>query len=174
MLMLILLLHNAVSCRLVTCLIFFIVDNINKTVTLTKLCTELSSVAPKWYDLGIQLKVSHKTLNAIRAINKRNTEICLMRVCEEWLLQEKKCNVVPAWKTIIEVLNSKVISETELAGRIDQKYCRDETEGEEEEEEEEEPTSKSYTWVRLEGSNLLHGYYSKYFNAALTDVIHYG
>ena len=119
-------------------------------MTLTKLCAELSSIAPKWYDLGIQLKVSYKTLNAIRAINKRNIEVCLMRVCEEWLLQEKKCNKFPAWSTIIEVLKSKVISETELAGRIDQKYCNDKTE--EESDDEEEPTSKSYTWVRLESS----------------------
>ena len=119
-------------------------------MTLTKLCTELSSVAPKWYDVGIQLKISYKTLNAIRAINKRNTEICLMRVCEEWLLQEKKRNKVPTWSTIIEILKSKVISETELAELINQKYYCDETDDEEEESDDEgEPTSKSYTWVRL-------------------------
>lgn len=127
-----------------------VVDSTNKTVTLTKLCTELSSVAPKWYDVGIQLKISYKTLNAIRAINKRNTEICLMRVCEEWLLQEKKRNKVPTWSTIIEILKSKVISETELAELINQKYYCDETDDEEEESDDEgEPTSKSYTWVRL-------------------------
>ena len=116
-------------------------------MTLTKLCAELSSVAPKWYDVGTQLKISHKTLNAIRAINKKNNEICMMRVCEEWLLQEKKCNRVPAWSMIIEILKSKVISETALAQLMDQKYC-DKTE--EESDGEGEPTSKSYTWVRLE------------------------
>jgi hypothetical protein len=123
-----------------------LVDSTNKNMTLTKLCTELSGVAPKWYDVGIQLKISYKTLNAIRAINKRNTEICLMRVCEEWLLQEKKCNKVPTWTTIIEILKSKVISETELAALIDQKYCCNETESDDEG----QPMSKSYTWVRLE------------------------
>ena len=117
-------------------------------MTLTKLYAELSSVAPKWYDVGIQLKIHHKTLYAIRAINKRNTEICLMRVCEEWLWQEKKCNKVPTWSTIIEVLKSKVISETELAELINQKYCCDEIG--DETDDEGEPTSKSYTWVRLE------------------------
>lgn len=118
-------------------------------MTLTKLCAELSSVTHKWYDVGIQLKISYKTLNAIRAINKRNTDICLMRVCEEWLLQEKKCSRVPTWSTVVEILKSKVISETELAGQIDQRYCCGETE-KEESDGEGEPTSKSYTWVRLE------------------------
>lgn len=126
-----------------------LVDSTNKNVTLTKLCAELSSVAPKWYDIGVQLKISYKTLNAIRAINKKNTEICLMQVCEEWLLQEKKYNKIPTWITITEVLKSEVISETEVAELIDQKYCCNETE-EEESDDEGEPTSKSYTWVRLE------------------------
>ena len=138
------------QCDVITyTIVIILVDSTNKNVTLTKLCAELSGVAPRWYDVGIQLKIPYKTLNAIRAINKRNTEICLMRVCEEWLFQEKRYNKVPTWITIIEVLKSKVISETEVAGLIHQKYCCDETE-EEESDDEGEPASKSYTWVRLE------------------------
>ena len=132
---------------LVTMIWYSNIGNTNsKTVTLTTLYAELSCVASKWHDIGIQLKISYKTLNAIQAINKRDTEICMMRVCEEWIMQEKKCNKVPAWSTITEALKSRVISETELAELIDQKYCCDETE--EESDGEGEPTSKSYTWVR--------------------------
>lgn len=119
----------------------------DKTVTLTALKAELSVVAAKWYYIGIQLKISNKTLNAIRLVNRRNREVCMMRVCEEWIMQQEKCDKVPDWSTIIEVLRSKVISETDLADSIYQKYCSDEPQVEYDEEE--EPTSKSYTWVRL-------------------------
>lgn len=102
-------------------------------------------MATKWYFLGIQLKVSNKILNAIQLINKGDNDVCMMRVCEEWLLQQQKTNKVPDWNTIIGVLRSRVISETALADSLHQKYCSDNVEVDSSEKG--EPTSKSYTWV---------------------------
>ena len=116
-------------------------------VTLSKLYSELSGIAAKWYFLGIQLKVSSKTLNAIRLINKGDNDVCMMRVCEEWLMQQKKSNKVPDWTTIIGVLRSRVIFETALADLLHQKYCNDKVEVDRYEEG--EPTSKFFTWVKL-------------------------
>lgn len=143
----------------------------DKTVTLSKLHAELSSVAEKWYYLGIQLKVSNKTLSVIRLINKSNEDVCLMRVCEEWLMQQKKSNIVPEWSTVIAVLRSRVISATALADELHQKYCCNDVEVDSDEEEQ---TSKSYTWVRSKSlplNNIIVAMTSAWFNAALTDKI---
>ena len=119
---------------------------IDKTITLNKLHAELGPVVEKWYYIGIQLKVPNKTLNAIRVINNKNTDVCMMRVCEEWFGQQNKCNKVPEWKTIVDVLKSRVISESKLADSLHDKYCSDALA---ESDEENEPKSKSYTWVRM-------------------------
>ena len=114
---------------------------------LSKLYSELSGISAKWYFLGIQLKVSNKTLNAIRLINKGDIDVCMMRVCEEWIMQQKKSNKVPDWTTIIGVLRSRVIFETALADLLQQKYCSDKVEVDSNEEG--EPTSKFFTWVKM-------------------------
>lgn len=101
----------------------------------------------KWYYIGIQLRVSKKTLGTIRVIHKSDTDTCLMRVCEEWLQLHKKLSKVPEWSMVVEVLRSGEVYETELADSLHHKYCSDD-ESTESEDEEEGPTSKSYTWVR--------------------------
>ena len=115
----------------------------DKVLNLSTLHAALSSVATKWYSIGVQLKVSRKTLSAIGAINKNNTDMCMMRVCDEWLTLQRKCDRVPEWITVVQVLRSRVVLETELADSLHEKYCCDDKS-----DEEEEPTSKSYTWVR--------------------------
>ena len=111
-------------------------------LTVSTLHAALGCVADKWYPIGIQLKVTNKTLSAIRAINRNNTDMCMLRVCEEWLSQQHKRDRVPEWTTVIEVLRNRVVSETELADSLHQKYCSDDNS-----DEEDGPTSKSYTWV---------------------------
>ena len=90
-----------------------------ESVTLLTLQRELSVISHMWYEVGVHFKVPIRTLNNIKQIVKDNDELCMMRVCEEWVWKEGD----PTWGAVVRMLDSKVISETALANSLKDKYC---------------------------------------------------
>ena len=73
--------------------------------------SELHEVRAKWYDIGLDLGLPVSTLDTILQQCQDNTE-CLRRMVQEWL---KTTDPQPSWRTLINVLQNKVINEGALA-----------------------------------------------------------
>ena len=80
---------------------------------------ELNDTRAKWYDIGLQLRMSVGTLNAIKK-DYNSTSDCLRETLTTWL---KNCPSPPTWKNIVDALRSSTIGEVRLAIDLEQKYC---------------------------------------------------
>ena len=81
---------------------------------------ELNIIRAKWYDVGMQLRVSVDTLDAIKRENQNYSSDCLRETLKTWL---KTCPKSPTWKNIIDVLRSSVVGEVTLALDLEHKHC---------------------------------------------------
>jgi len=74
----------------------------------------------KWYDIGVELKLSPGTLTSIGKDYHGVAEY-LREVCSEWL----KCiDPPPTWEALAEALESRPVGEGHLAQQLRDKYCR--------------------------------------------------
>ena len=74
----------------------------------------------KWYDIGIELKLSIGTLNTIREDFPQAAD-CLREMCINWL----KCiDPSPSWAALAKALESPPVGEGHLAEQLRDKYCR--------------------------------------------------
>ena len=86
---------------------------------------ELYTARTKWYNVGLKLKVPIDDLDSIRSqYNDPGDQLCEM--LKPWLKGDAKSN--PKWKVLVEVLRSRLIGESKLAGSLKEKYCKSETE----------------------------------------------
>ena len=76
----------------------------------------------KWYDIGIELRLSIGTLNTIREDFPQAAD-CLREICIHWL---KRTDPRPSWTALSVVLESPPVGEGHLAQRLRAKYCRGE------------------------------------------------
>ena len=74
----------------------------------------------KWYDIGIELKVSIGTLNTIRE-DFPHAAHCLREMCINWL---KRIDPSPSWAALAKALESPPVGEGHLAQQLRDKYCR--------------------------------------------------
>jgi len=74
----------------------------------------------KWYDIGIELKLSIGTLNTIREDFPQAAD-CLREMCINWL---KRINPSPSWAALAKALESPPVGEGHLAQQLRDKYCR--------------------------------------------------
>jgi len=74
----------------------------------------------KWHDIGIELKLSVGTLNAIREDFPLAAD-CLKEMCINWL---KRINPSPSWAALAKALESPPVGEGHLAQQLRDKYCR--------------------------------------------------
>ena len=81
------------------------------------LVQELNAVQQKWEDIGRELGVKQDTLREIRA-NYSDSGDCLRMVLNEWL--EKHC---VSWKSIITLLRTPCVGESNLAYQLEAKHC---------------------------------------------------
>ena len=79
---------------------------------------ELNDVRAKWYDVGMQLRVSVATLDAIKKLYNDPSD-CLMETLKTWL----KTYPSPTWSNIVDSLGSSVVDEVRLADNLERKYC---------------------------------------------------
>ena len=92
-------------------------------LTLQDLCEvrgALYEARAKWYDIGIELKLSTGTLNAIREDFPRAAD-CLREICIHWL----RCiNPCPSWEALAKTLESPPVGEGHLAQQLRDKYSQ--------------------------------------------------
>ena len=74
----------------------------------------------KWYDIGIELKLSLGTLNTIRDGFPQAAD-CLRDMCINWL---KRIDPSPSWTALAKALESPPVGEGHLAQQLRDKYCR--------------------------------------------------
>ena len=75
----------------------------------------LSEVCKKWFNIGIQLKVTHGTLENIEA-NYKTVEECCRKMLHTWLSQvEPK----PTWAALVEALKSPTVKCNNVARKIE-------------------------------------------------------
>ena len=73
----------------------------------------------KWYDIGIELKLSIGTLNTIKEDFPQAAE-CLREMCIHWL---KRIDPRPSWEALTKALESPPVGEGHLAQQLRDKYC---------------------------------------------------
>ncbi|XP_064390037.1 uncharacterized protein LOC135337940 isoform X3 [Halichondria panicea] len=71
-------------------------------------------VRSDWFDLGVELDISHGTLMEIKADHKEVNQ-CFTAMLQCWLSQTSP---PPTWATLIEALNSTVIGRQDIANNI--------------------------------------------------------
>ena len=79
----------------------------------------------KWYHIGVELKLSVGTLNAIRSeFTDKNG--CNTEMCSHWL---RRIDPHPSWEALTKALESLPVGEGHLAQQLRDKYCpgREET-----------------------------------------------
>ena len=80
---------------------------------------ELNDTRVKWYDIGLQLRMSVGTLDAIKEQYDDPSD-CLREALKTWL---KTCPSPPTWKNIVDTLRRITVGEVRLAADLEQKYC---------------------------------------------------
>ena len=78
------------------------------------------SVRDKWYDIGLELNISFRTLNVIKTDCPQNSADCLREMLVEWL---SRTSPAPSWSSLVEALSSEPVGEKRLAKKIHANYC---------------------------------------------------
>ena len=84
---------------------------------LDRLVEELQDVREQWYNLGLQLKVRHRTLGVIRA-HFKDPRDQLLEMLKTWLTSDST-----SWKTLADALKSRSVNESRMADYLESKYC---------------------------------------------------
>ena len=87
--------------------------------------TAIFSVRAKWYDIGVELEISHYTLNAIQTECPSNSASCLTKMLIEWLTS---VSPPPTWSSLVQALSSEPVREKLLAKEIRERYCHQDRE----------------------------------------------
>ena len=69
----------------------------------------------RWYNIGLGLRLSADTLDAIAKNNLNRSEECLTDAVKLWLRNEKPR---PTWKALAEVLKSPIVGYAHLAENL--------------------------------------------------------
>ena len=80
---------------------------------------ELNDTRVKWYNIGLQLRMSVGTLDAIQE-QYDDPSHCLRQALKTWL---KTSPSPPTWSNIVDALRSSTVGEVRLAAALEQKYC---------------------------------------------------
>lgn len=79
--------------------------------------SEICTVRPKWYYIGLQLNVPPYILETIKS---EPTSDCLDKVIRYWLTH---MNPRPTWGDLANALKKSTVGESRLAGEIERKFC---------------------------------------------------
>ena len=85
---------------------------------------ELYEVRAKWYDVGVQLRMTTHDLDAIQTQYQNSPDmpnVCLRQMLSVWLTKEVPSP--PTWQRVVEALSSPTVDKPRLAQRIRQTYC---------------------------------------------------
>ena len=79
---------------------------------------EVFKACPKWYDVGLELRVPVHTLDSIR-IQFTDPADCLRETLKQWL---KGIDPKPTWSALVDALRSDAVGEHCLARELEEKY----------------------------------------------------
>ena len=85
---------------------------------------ELYEVRAKWYDLGVQLRMTTPDLDAIQTQYKNNPDnpgACLRQMLSDWLTKE--VSSPPTWQRVVDALSSPTINKRAVGNRIRNTLC---------------------------------------------------
>ena len=85
--------------------------------------SSIYSIHHKWYDIGVELNISFRVLDGMKA-NNSTTDKCLTEMLKHWL------NCDPSWSDLVQALSSEPVGEKTLAKQIHTKYCTTQREAE--------------------------------------------
>ena len=69
----------------------------------------------KWYNLGLELRLTAGTLDAIQQTNGNHVDNCFRGMLKEWL---RKSELVPTWSSLARALRAVPVGLEELAQRL--------------------------------------------------------
>lgn len=89
---------------------------------LLQLQRQLNPVARYWYEIGLQLDLPEGTLTVIKGLHLKSNEVCMKKVCTEWLKVESELT----WAGVVAVLKTKeLVRHTgEVAEEIHKRFCQ--------------------------------------------------
>ena len=87
---------------------------------LATLVNELYEVRAKWFDLGVQLRMSTPDLDAIQTQYQNNPDACLRQMLSDWLTKEVPSP--PTWQRVVDALSSPAVDRPAVAQRVRQTY----------------------------------------------------
>lgn len=73
----------------------------------------LSKVQSKWYDIGLELKISTELLDAIKDHWGDDHSQCMLEMLKPWL---NSADPLPTWKTIASALKNTAITDSDEEG----------------------------------------------------------
>ena len=76
----------------------------------------IHKACPKWYDLGLELRVEEATLKIIRTDNNNETEACFREMLSAWLKMIDPDR--PSWEGLIMALKQPYIGHEDLAKKV--------------------------------------------------------
>ena len=94
------------------------------TLTLEDLATlvnELYEVRAKWYDLGVQLRMTIHDIDAIEIEYSKHSDTCLRKMLSVWLTREVPSP--PTWQRVVDALSSPTVDRLDVAKKIRKSYC---------------------------------------------------
>ena len=80
---------------------------------------ELIDVSSKWYNIGLQLNLQAGDLDNIKLTEHVDVRSCLCEMLKMWLRRGH-----PTWQLLVKALNSRSVSENDLAKQLKRKYCK--------------------------------------------------
>ena len=86
---------------------------------LSDILRDLRCARTNWYYIGLQLKESVDTLDAIRD-RFTDPDDCLLAVITHWL---KQIQPRPTWRALVIALKTHSIGEGQLASRLEREHC---------------------------------------------------
>ena len=87
---------------------------------LGELMEELFDVKRKWYNIGLQLKVSDTKLDEIESACGGDFEVALRRTLQEW---RKQLEPRPTWSSLVKALRSRTVDEQDLAANLEDRFA---------------------------------------------------
>ena len=103
--------------------IYYFITDILTPDDLATLVKELCEVRAKWYDLGVQLRMTTPDLDAIQTQNQNSPDmlnVCLRQMLSVWLTKEVPSP--PTWQRVVDALSTSAINEPLIAERLRTAY----------------------------------------------------
>ena len=92
----------------------------NTEPSLKALLNALHPVRASWYKIGLQLDIPHTTLDCFKQMYSDQSDL-MCEVLKHWL--DTAVDPGPTWEVVVTVLRSPVVDKSNIATKLESKYC---------------------------------------------------